>query len=151
MKYLKSFSTEQEYEDFISTNEFASPNTSTIESHQDIKYDEDAAVLIVKIMVQSTSNPTQIATNYDGSIDKIEIDDGTVYNNINQSGPITHQFETIGIHTMKVSFKNKYVIGNGAPLFMSCPIIDIKISNIFTTIGQNAFNGTYNGTYGIKK
>jgi len=91
-------------------------------------------------MIQSISNPTQIASNYDGSISKIEIDDGTIYN-INQSGPISHQFETIGIHIMKVSFKNKYVIGNGAPLFNGCPIIDIKISNIFITITPNAFNG----------
>jgi len=31
VKYLKLFSTKQEYEDFISTNKFASPNTSIIE------------------------------------------------------------------------------------------------------------------------
>ena len=143
MKYLKRFETREDYNDYITSNNFISPNSSRIENNDNIlmRFDNNAAMLTVTFNIPYDNYTCNIVSNYYNTIKKVIIDDEIIYDDFtNFAGTKSYTFKTAGIHTIKISFNNKYVIGNNAPIFNGVSNLkDIKIPNIFTEISSNAF------------
>ena len=146
MKYIKKFATNQEYEDFIMSELYVTPNISKVtESNSNtIKYDEDIAYVEVTMNVPSTDSPLTVAYS-DNNIKEILIDDGTILTPLSTTPhTLSCQFSTTGLHTLKVKFKKingLYVMtntfgGNGN-------ITKISIPGIYT-LANGALGGVYN-------
>ena len=141
MKHLKLFETTNEYN--AATLDL--PNVSLIEENMSIYYNPYVleTKLVVYYDIQDISNSTIVCTNYDSSFKSMEIN-GDVSVDITTQGNITYQFDSVGEHIIKYEFNNPTQIGDSAPLFHQISYIKrVVIPNVFTSIGNNAFNSCY--------
>ena len=147
MKFIKKFDTLQDYNKYLFSENYINPNVSKINNNDNtlVKFDGDAAYLDVTINVTSTSSPTMIAYNNDNSIKEVIIDNDIIIRSPN-SMPYTlsHQFETTGLHILKVKFKKT----NGSYIIMpalagNSNIIKISIPSIYT-LANGALGGLSN-------
>ena len=137
-EYLKVFSSHTDYEDYASGDTMVTPNVSYCEDVEDLHYNPWFETRLTTYYdITDISQPTTIFTNFDNSVKSIEID-GVMLDSV----VTTYQFNTVGEHIIKYEFNDPTKVGNNAPLFWGLTIIKRAIiSNTFTSIGDNAFNG----------
>ena len=137
-EYLKVFSSHTDYEEYASGGTMVRPNVSYCEDVKDVHYNPYVETRLTTYYdITDISQPTTIFTNYDNSVKSIEID-GVMLDSV----VTTYQFNTVGEHIIKYEFNDPTKVGNNAPLFWGLTIIKRAIiSNTFTSIGDNAFNG----------
>ncbi len=151
MKYFKEFPDIETYKKFAKSTALISPNVSTIanQGNEPAKFDDDAAFLYVTINVTNVSPASQIlCTNYNDVIDYIEIDDGTILNNLVLGNIFYDGFTTIGNHKIKIRFKDKYKIGGSdsehTGVFGVPSVVDVLIPNVYTEIKSGCFKNAEN-------
>ena len=149
MKYVRKFNNNKEYEDFIMSESFISPNVSKVKSDLNtIKYEDDAAYVNVTYNISTTESATLLAYNSSNSIEKIILDNGITLRTPSSSPySLSYKFNTTGLHTVKVIFRKidgSYVI---YPDLAGNPnIVSIKIPGIFNELNPGAFGGISNLT-----
>lgn len=145
MKYIKKFKTHSDYEDYLESQDYLTPNVSYCVDMNEVHFEKYVPApetrIVATFNVTDTTNPTNIVGhNPKGGdpltlLQEIEID-GVVQNNIARN----YQFDTTGEHTIKYTLVD--TTNMGIFLFyqlvcLSTVIIPINI----THIGQNTFNG----------
>lgn len=136
-KYLRKFETTADYES--ARQNLILPNVSYIVEGNTVGYNPWVETkLVVYYDIQDISSPTTIFTNNDNSVKSIEVD-GVLLDSV----VTTYQFDSVGEHIIKYEFNNPTTVGNGAPLFYNLATIKrAVIADTFTSIGNNAFNGS---------
>ena len=114
-KYLKSFNSHSEYQQYIQSNDKVLPNVSYCKDNDEVHYNPWVETRVVaKFNVTDTSSATDIMYNDATSqFSEIEID-GVVQPSVVSS----YTFDTTGEHTVKYTLSDPTCIGEGA--FYGC-------------------------------
>lgn len=134
-KYLKSFNSHSEYQQYIQSNDKVLPNVSYCKDNDEVHYNPWVETRVVaKFNVTDTSSATDIMYNDATSqFSEIEID-GVVQPSVVSS----YTFDTTGEHTVKYTLSDPTCIGEGA--FYGCyRLTDITICSSVTYIEDDAF------------
>ena len=144
MKYIKKFKTHSDYEDYLESQDYLTPNVSYCVDQNEIHFEKYAPApetrIVATFNVTDTSNPTNIV-GYDersgiyftSPFSEIEID-GVIQNEVIGY----YQFDTTGEHIVKYTSYDNTLIPEKT--FFKCNnLTTISIPNGVTSIGSNAF------------
>jgi len=133
MKHIKLFETTEAYN--AATLDL--PNVSLEKETMTVSYKPWVETRVVcKYNVTSTSEPTVLRTNYESNVFKSMEIDGVMLDEL----VTEYTFDTTGVHTVKYELYNETQLGNSAPVFSNCNLIECIIPDSVTSIGSNAFN-----------
>ena len=145
MKYLKKFNTHSEYEAYVNSDEYITPNVSLCEQEDEVHITPWVETRVVTIYnVTDISSPTKIGYKETAihNFSKIEIDGVELPSVVS-----AYTFSTTGEHTVKYTLANPTRIDDYA--FQECTsLTSITIPNSVTSIYNGVF-GACNGLTSI--
>lgn len=139
--YLKKFETHNEYETYIASEGKILPNVSFCKDDMDVHYNPYVGTPKVELKYYVSSddlgNDIKIFhMAYSVPFETMEVD-GVLLDSVES----TYRFDTEGIHTVKLTLPEGGTVLKG---FYGCSnLIEVKIPNIITSIGEDAFSGCY--------
>ena len=145
MKHLRRFDTTSEYESYVESAEFVTPNVSLCKDTRKVEYNRYVAPetrVVAKYNVTSTSEPTVLRTSYEQNIFKSMEIDGVMLDEL----VTEYTFGKIGVHTVKYELYDETKLGNQAPVFYNNNLVECIIPDSVTSIGANAFINCYSLT-----
>lgn len=150
MEYIKQFETHNEYETYIASEDYVTPNVSYCEDNEELHFSTNNVDAISETRVVGYLNITTPGTYpiigyyedeeieyYTDYFTEIEID-GVVLDEITG----TYEFDEVGSHVIKYTLADPTVIGESA--FEGIDLENITIPETVTTIGDNAFKHSNN-------
>ena len=136
-KYIKTFETHDEYEEYINDSECILPNVSYCKNMYENHYTPLDEYVIAIYDIIDIENATKLITNGSSYFTKMLID-GVVQDSIVDN----YQFDTLGIHMVYFLPKDDATSFNG---FNSCErLVRIKMTDIYTELSRGVFIGCQN-------